>query len=203
MEKGGDEDGRRGREDRASNDPKQNNRAPRKRKRQTEEGRPKWQTAYEKYYKEKVPEELANLELVESMALVKSKKTRYSSIAEFFECCVYEDPITLMPVMVCTPGDVAAAVGPAVALAVGPAVAAAVGPAVGAAVGPAVALAIAPLAAKINNIRKMASNRAAFSAVLKGTLAPTAASLFALEKVCFYFFFFFVCSLGPGPGEQC
>ncbi|KAL6071632.1 Protein kinase domain-containing protein [Balamuthia mandrillaris] len=169
MEKGGDEeDGKRGREDRASNDPKPNNPARGKRKRQAEEGRPKWQTAYENSGGTGRPGAGGEL------ALVNSNKTRYSSIAEFLECCVYEDPITLMPVIVCTPDDVAAAVGPAVAAAVGPAVAAAVGPAV--------ALAIAPLAAKINNGRKMASNRAAFSAVLKGTLAPAAATLVALEK---------------------
>ena len=71
----------------------------------------------------------------------------------------------------CTPGDVAAAVGPAVAAAVA------------AAVGPAVAASIAPLQAQFGNLRRGNLNKATIRAVRSGAVAAAAQPLLSFMKV--------------------
>jgi|NOAtaT_7_FD_contig_101_436167_length_1207_multi_3_in_0_out_0_1 hypothetical protein len=104
-----------------------------------------WKASFFMLYRSKPPTGSENLTLSEAVA----SRKKFAVLDDFFASCLYQDPITAQPVLVSTPADIAAAVGPAVAAAVGPAVAAAVGPAVTTAVGPAVTAAIAPVAAAI------------------------------------------------------
>jgi len=112
-------------------------------------------------------------DLGEAIELAKSKckKRGWQSVNDFFESCTYRDDYTVTPVLVCTPGDVAAAVGPAVAAAVA------------AAVGPAVAASIAPLQAQFGNLRRGNLNKATIRAVRSGAVAAAAQPLLSFMKV--------------------
>jgi len=141
-----------------------------------------------------VPKKFIDVDLQAGLDLVKSRpeKKKWLAISGFFESCVYQDEYLAAPVLVSTPGDVAAAVGPAVAAAVGPAVAAAVGPAVAAAlVG-----AMATINAQFTNIRRGNRNKAGIKAVRNGAVVAGAQPLQPPLKV--------VAGAGPilpgGPG---
>ena len=100
-------------------------------------------------------------DLGEAIELAKSKckKRGWQSVNDFFESCTYRDDYTVTPVLVCTPGDVAAAVGPAVAAS------------------------IAPLQAQFGNLRRGNLNKATIRAVRSGAVAAAAQPLLSFMKV--------------------
>jgi len=137
----------------------------------------KWQDLYQEFCQVPLPQKLWDMDLAGALelALEKKGKKKWRPVDEFLRSCVFnQEDYTLAPVLVATPGDVAAAVGPAVAAAVGPAVAAAVGP---------VVVAIARLTAMISNLRPSNRNNAAIDAVRSGAVAAGAQPLNPLLKV--------------------
>jgi len=129
-----------------------------------------WQEIFTKLYEQEVPKKVCNLSLEEALELVGARPKKGSKMAtlkDFFDSCVYQDPITAVPVMVATPADIIAAVGPAVA----------------AAVGPAVAAAIAPLSAMMANQLPYKRNQQAINNVLAGVGPAAAHPLHPIRKV--------------------
>jgi len=65
-----------------------------------------WQEIFTKLYEQEVPKKVCNLSLEEALELVRARPkigTKMATLKDFFDSCVYQDPITAVPVMVATP----------------------------------------------------------------------------------------------------